>query len=83
MALYGLHLKLVKHLGHIFWKNFEKCYLAMLNTKMSKKTMELKKKFNKLTGNPKETSKKNNRNFINKVNKLLTLKILSIFLEKN
>ena len=65
LALYGLHLKLVKHLGHIFWENFEGCYLAMINTKMSKKTMKLKKKFSKLTGNQKETSKNNKRKLRN------------------
>jgi hypothetical protein len=37
----------------------------MLNTKMSKKTMKLKNKFNKLTGNQKETSKNDNRKVIN------------------
>ena len=29
LTLYGLHLKLVKYLGHIFWENSEECYLAM------------------------------------------------------
>ena len=83
LTLYRLHLKLVKHLGHIFWKNFQGCYLAMLNTKMSKKTMKLKKKFNKLTGNQKETSKNDNRNFINNARPQGTNhEILSISLEK-
>ena len=50
LALYGLHLILVKHLGHIFWENFEE--LANFHTKMNKKTSKLKKKLNKLIGNP-------------------------------
>ena len=33
---------------------------------------EIKNKFNKFTSNPKETSKMNNINFINKVNPLVT-----------
>ena len=72
LKLYGLQLKLTKHVGNAIWNNFENNLLNLLSGKMRNKTLKLKNKFEILykSKNPKEltTPTKSESNIINLTN---------------
>ena len=77
LSLYGLHLKLVKHLWHIIWGEKNRrllCSHVAYNNEQE--NFQIIEEINKLTGNLYKTFNKNNINAIIKVNSRVTRQLV-------